>query len=285
MMLTVLNSLTGAAEYLKKKGIESPRLNAELLLSDILKCKRLELYLLFDRPLSEDETDKYRDYIRRRAIFEPLQYIIGKVEFFGLEFEVDNSVLIPRPETELLVETVINSVNFESEINILDIGCGSGNISVSLAKKIPNCKVIGIDIIENSLTLAKRNSQKNEVSEKVVFLKQNIFEGFGDNKVNFEVIVSNPPYISAVEFEKLDPELKLYEPKAALTDGNDGLEFYRKICSLTGLLLKKEGKIFLELGSGQADTVSRIFYENHIGMVDIKKDYSGIDRVIIGELN
>ncbi len=135
MMLTVLETLKGATDYLHKKGIKSARLNSEVMLSHILNCKRLELYLSFDRPLQKDEIELYREMLKRRGTFEPLQYIIGKVEFYGLDFEVNPSVLIPRPETELLVETIIESIKNEESVYVLDIGSGSGNISIALAKE------------------------------------------------------------------------------------------------------------------------------------------------------
>ena len=171
MMLTVLETLKGATDYLDKKGIKSARLNSEIMLSHILNCKRLELYLSFDRPLQKEEIELYREMLKRRGTFEPLQYIIGKVEFYGLEFEVNPSVLIPRPETELLVETIIESVKKEESMDVLDIGSGSGNISIALAKNIPYCKVIGFDISEEAIETSKRNSEKNEVYERVKFLK------------------------------------------------------------------------------------------------------------------
>ena len=285
MMLTVLEALNGASDYLQNKGIKSARLNSELLLAHILNCKRLELYLSFDRPLQKSETDSYRELLKRRSTFEPLQYIISKVEFYGLEFEVNSSVLIPRPETELLVEAVIESVKKDERISILDIGSGSGNIAVALAKNIPSSKVIGLDISEKAVETSIRNAKLNGVENQVMFIQKNILNGIDVPQSDFDVVVSNPPYVSINDFNNLDPELRLYEPKIALTDESDGLSFYNKITVLSRSLLKENGKIFFEIGAGQSEAVKSILLENNFTNIIIKKDYSEIERIISGEKN
>jgi len=282
-MLTVLEALNGASDYLQNKGIKSVRLNSELLLAHILNCKRLELYLSFERPLQKSEIDIYRELLKRRSSFEPLQYIIGKVEFYGLEFEVNQSVLIPRPETELLVEAIIESVKKDERINILDIGSGSGNISIALAKNIPSCKVVGLDISKEAIETSKRNAKLNEVENQLMFMKKNILNGIDIGKNRFDVVVSNPPYVSVENFANLDPELRLYEPKIALTDESDGLSFYRKISSLSRSLLKNNGKIFFEIGAGQSEAVKKILMDDDYKNIVIKKDFSDIERIIFGE--
>ena len=284
-MLTVLEALNSASNYLQNKGIKSSRLNAELLLSHVLNCKRLELYLSFDRPLQKSEIDSYRELLKRRSTFEPLQYIIGKVEFYGLEFEVNQSVLIPRPETELLVEAVIESVAKDENINILDIGSGSGNISIALAKNIPSCTVVGIDISEEAIETSTRNAKLNGVESQLMFVKKNILNGIEINENSFDVVVSNPPYVSVADFVNLDPELRLYEPQIALTDESDGLSFYRNISVLSRSLLKNNGKLFFEIGVGQSDAVKKILIDSDYKNIVIIKDYSDIERVIIGEKN
>ncbi len=284
-MLTVLEALNSASNYLQNKGIKSSRLNAELLLSHVLNCKRLELYLSFDRPLQKSEIDSYRELLKRRSTFEPLQYIIGKVEFYGLEFEVNQSVLIPRPETELLVEAVIESVAKDERINILDIGSGSGNISIALAKNIPSCTVVGIDISEEAIETSTRNAKLNGVESQLMFVKKNILNGIEINENSFDVVVSNPPYVSVADFVNLDPELRLYEPQIALTDESDGLSFYRNISVLSRSLLKNNGKLFFEIGAGQSDAVKKILIDSDYKNIVIIKDYSDIERVIIGEKN
>lgn len=283
MMLTVIEAINSSAVYLDKKGIKSARLNSELLLAHVLCCKRLALYLSFDRPLQKDEIDSLRELIKRRSTFEPLQYIIGKVEFYGLEFEVNPSVLIPRPETELLVEKILNSVEKEEPLRIMDIGCGSGNISVVLAKYLPNAFITAIDISKSAIQTAENNAKLNSVEKQFVFLNKNILNGFEIGEDHFDVIVSNPPYVSSVDFVNLEPELRLYEPKIALTDENDGLTFYRKISVIAKSILKDKGKLFFEIGAGQSQQVKNILSENGFARITIVQDYSEIDRIIIGE--
>ncbi|MEJ2614269.1 MAG: peptide chain release factor N(5)-glutamine methyltransferase [Ignavibacteriaceae bacterium] len=282
-MLTVLESIKLSTEYLQKKGVESPRTNAELLLADILNCKRLDLYLKFDQPLKVEEINIYREYISRRGKFEPLQYITGSVEFFGLEFKVNRSVLIPRPETEILVETVINSLEKEENIDILDIGTGSGNIAVSIAKNLPNAKISAIDNSSEALRVAEENAKLNSVEDRIHFMNDSILNGVIYSAKKYDIIVSNPPYISVDEFQNLQPELKVYEPRTALTDEGDGFSFFRIISSKTKHVLKKQGKLFFEIGKDQYKQVEKILIENDFKNVTVKKDYLNIERVIYGE--
>jgi release factor glutamine methyltransferase len=282
-MLTVLEAIKLSTEFLEKKGIESPRINAELLLSSILQCKRLNLYLSFDRPLKENEISVYRELIKRRGQSEPLQYIIGEVEFYGLPFKVNRSVLIPRQETEILVESVIEYCKDRGQIKILDIGTGSGNIAVTLAKHLPEAAVTAVDISEPAVLTAGQNAELNGVAERISFKLADI-NNF-DHPDSFDIIVSNPPYISAGEFETLRPELKIYEPGGALTDYSDGFFFFTKIASLACKHLKKGGMLFFEMGQGQHEKVSDIMKENSFSNITIRKDYLGIERVIMGELN
>jgi len=284
-MITLIEALNAASDYLKNKRIKSARLNSELLLAHILNCKRLELYLSFDRPLQKNETDSYRELLKRRGTFEPLQYIIGKVEFYGLEFVVNSAVLIPRPETELLVEAIIESAKTDHGINILDIGSGSGNISIALAKNIPNCKVIGIDISEEAIEISKRNAELNKVENQVMFVNKDVSNGIEIKENRFDIVVSNPPYVSLEDFVSLDSELRLFEPKIALTDEGDGLSFYRKIVPLSGSLLNNTGKIFLEIGAGQSEAVKQLLIDSDYNNINVKKDYSDIERIIVGEKN
>jgi release factor glutamine methyltransferase len=281
-MITVLESINRSSEFLKNKGIESPRINAELLLAHILNCKRLNLYLAFDRPLTEEELEKYRSLLKRRINFEPLQYIIGKVEFYGIDFIVNSSVLIPRQETEILVETIIEQYKSNDSLKILDIGTGSGNIAVSLAKNLDKSSVMALDISEEALKTAKENALLNSVSDKIEFIK-NDFLNEEFNNHDFDIVVSNPPYVSINEFETLRPELKTYEPKIALTDYNSGLSFYKRISERSGSLLKQGGNLFFEVGIGQYSKVSEIMSDNGFQNIRVIKDYQNIERVISGE--
>jgi release factor glutamine methyltransferase len=281
-MITVLESINLSSEYLKNKGIESPRINAELLLAHILNCKRLNLYLSFEKPLSEEELNKYRELLKRRSKFEPLQYIIGKVEFYGIDFKVNPSVLIPRQETEILIETIIGQYDKYDTLKILDIGTGSGNIAVSLAKNLHNSFITALDISEEALTIANENALINSVNDRTEFIKVDILkEEF--TGTDFDVVVSNPPYISIEEFETLSPELKEYEPKIALTDYNSGLLFYEIISAKSNNLLKPGGKLFFEVGKGQFSKVTEIMTKNNYQNIIVTKDYLNIERVISGE--
>lgn len=280
-MLTVLKAINLSTEFLQKKNIESPRINAELLLAHALNCKRLDLYLSYDRPLNEDEVNICREFIARRGKYEPLQYIIGKVEFYGLEFNVNSSVLIPRQETEVLVETIINSVGKEDDLKILDVGTGSGNISISLTKNLPSITVTATDINDEALKTAKANAEKYNVLDRINFVNHNILS---DNlNDEFDIVVSNPPYISEREYPDLKDELKVYEPKIALTDFSNGLAYFSVISSKAKMFLKNKGRIFFEIGDGQAEEVKKILVENNFNRISIVKDYLKIDRVISGE--
>lgn len=281
-MLTVLEAVKLSADYLQKKGIESPRLNAELLLAHLLNCKRLDLYLLFDRPLKENEIILYRELLKKRGSFVPLQYIIGNVEFYGLEFSVDSSVLIPRPETELLVDTIIEE-NKNTNLKILDIGTGSGIIAIALAKSLEQPELFAIDISEAALANAKKNAIKNDVTDRIKFLQLDVRSDLTLIKESFDIIVSNPPYISKDEFPKLQTELRVFEPAIALTDYADGLSFFKIISEKAIRLLKNNGKLYFEIGKDQSDSVKKILQENGFANVQIKKDYQEIDRVISGE--
>lgn len=281
-MLTVLEAVKLSADYLQKKGIESPRLNAELLLAHLLNCKRLDLYLLFDSPLKENEVALYRELLKKRGSFVPLQYIIGNVEFYGLEFNVDSSVLIPRPETELLVEAIIEE-NKNTNLKILDIGTGSGIIAITLAKSMDQPELFAIDISEAALENAKKNAIKNCVADRIKFLQLDVRNDLSLLKESFDIIVSNPPYISKDEFPKLQTELRVFEPSIALTDYADGLSFFRIISEKAIRLLKNNGKLYFEIGKDQSDSVKKILEENGFVNIRIKKDYQEIERVISGE--
>jgi len=195
-MITVLEVIKLSTEYLQKKGVESPRANAEILLAEILKCKRLELYLAFDKPLAENEVQVYREAIRKRGLRIPLQYIVGNVEFYGLKLIVNENVLIPRPETELLVEKIINDSDKSNNLKILDIGVGSGNISLSISKNLPNSKVVAIDISKTALDVANQNAEINSLQDRIEFRLFDIMNDNLNSLGKFDLIVSNPPYVS-----------------------------------------------------------------------------------------
>lgn len=282
-MITVLESIRLSAQYLSEKGIESPRTNAELLLAGIIGCKRLELYLSFDRPLSESELNQYREFLKRRGNFEPLQYILGTVDFYGLELNVDSNVLIPRPETEILIETILNQFSKKQSIFVLDIGCGSGNISIALAVNLPLAKIFSTDISNGALSVAKKNSEKFNVEQRINFIRHNILKDSLESLPLFDIIVSNPPYVSKESYAELQKEIRNYEPREAVTDEKDGYTFFKAIAEAASIRLKENGKLFFEIAEGQSEEVKNILMENKFSNICIIKDYHGIDRVILGE--
>ncbi len=279
-MLTVLEALKLSAEYLDKKGVESPRLNAELLLAEILKLKRLELYLQFERPLTENEKEKYREFLARRGNREPLQYILGYSEFMGEKFKVTQAVLIPRPETELLVETIVNE-NPLFNGKILDVGTGSGNIAIMLAKLIPEAEIFATDISEDALALARENEKSILGENKIKFFQSDLFTSdYLAICGKAEILVSNPPYISREDFETLQPEVKNFEPRNALTDEASGISFYEALAKQGQTLLASEGKVYFELGAGEAAKAEEILADNGFQQIETIKDYAGIERII-----
>jgi release factor glutamine methyltransferase len=196
---------------------------------------------------------------------------------------VNSSVLIPRPETELLVEEIINHYKEAKKLNILDIGTGSGNIAVALAHNLPNSRITATDISKEALEIAEKNSVMNRTENQVNFVQNDILtDKFME--INFDVIVSNPPYVSVKDYEELCPELKVYEPRQALTDDSDGLIYYRAITSRAGRLLKSKGRLFYEIGKGQSEEVKTILEESNFSLIQIRNDYLNIERVISGEL-
>ena len=209
-MLTILDAIKLSTDYLEKKGIESARLNSELMLAEILNCKRLDLYLKFEQPLQEYEVDKLREWIARRGKFEPLQYIIGKADFYGAQFNVNSLVLIPRPETEILVDRIIVQNKNRGSLKILDIGTGSGIIPIVLALHIPDATICAIDNSNDAIEVAKQNAVMNNVAERIEFLTTDLFSAQFEDE-SFDIIVSNPPYVALDEYGTLQKEIVDYE--------------------------------------------------------------------------
>jgi release factor glutamine methyltransferase len=278
-MNTILETLKLAKEYLERHQIENPRLNAELLLSEILNCKRLELYTNFEKPLSEEELQKYREFLLRRAKGEPVQYITGKAYFYGFEFVVTPDVLIPRPETELLVEEVINSFDKNQKLRIADLCSGSGNIGITIAKFFPKSEVDCVDVSTKAVEIGQLNAHRLK-AENVTFLQLDILK---ENLLQkeYDVIVSNPPYILINKKNKLQKEVRLYEPSIALFV-DDELKFYKRIVDLSDEYLKDKGKLFLEIDDEISDKVADLMQGKNFASISIKKDYGNLNRIISG---
>ncbi len=281
-MLTILDVITKSTEYLDRKGIESPRANAEILLANILNCKRLELYLMYDKPLRDSELNNYREYLKRRGNYEPIQYITDSVEFYALELKVTPAVLIPRPETEILVEEIIDSVKIDEELFILDIGSGCGNISIALAENLPGVHVTGIDISKDAIMIANENLEKYQLSERVNFVNGDILKTNANDFSNYDIIVSNPPYVSPKDYLNVQKEILNFEPEIAITDYSDGYKYFGKIITLASEILKRGGKLFFEMGQGQSKKINELLMKNNFKEIHVIKDYQKIDRVISG---
>lgn len=287
--LRVLEILNLAAGYLADQKIENARLNAERLMAHTLKLNRVQLYLNYDRPLNEDELHQFKTFLKRRTRGEPLQYIIGETEFMSLPFKVKPSVLIPRPETEILVEAVLDKCRetFHSEdpLRILDIGTGSGCIAISLARNMANAIIMALDVSDQALAIASENARLNEVQDKIRFSRFDFLNSDLSTEITkpFDVIVSNPPYVSDHEFQRLPEEIKLYEPLIALKNGTDGLAFYHRIAETSSAILNKEGLVAVEIGMGQANVVHTIFKNANFTKVTSFRDLNNTERGVICE--
>ncbi|PLX46563.1 MAG: peptide chain release factor N(5)-glutamine methyltransferase [Deltaproteobacteria bacterium] len=265
------------AEYFKTKNVDAPRLEAEVLLAHLLEVDRLRLYLDFDKPLTQDEVAGYRVLVRRRASGEPTAYICAKREFWSLEFEVCPGVLIPRPETEVLVERALEVMGETGEF--LEVGVGSGAISTALMKERGGWRGAGVEISAEAEIVAARNIAKHGLGGRYELFSGNLY-GPVVGRV-FNVIVSNPPYIPSGEIEGLEREVSEHEPRLALDGGEDGLEIIRRLAEGAAPHLEKGGHIMVEFGAGQGGAVKRIFEEtNKFDQVELLRDYSGRDRIL-----
>jgi release factor glutamine methyltransferase len=286
--VTVLEAIQRSAEFLSRKGVDSPRLQAELLLSAILKLQRMQLYLSFERQLTTAEQDALRDQVRRRGGREPLQQIIGSTSFCGYEIMVNRHVLIPRPETEQLAELAWQWVASQSgeaaaveECACLDFGTGSGCLAIAILAKCPRARFWAVDISVEALEVARANAVQNGVAERITFV-----HGAGLEKLpadqRFHLVVSNPPYISTAEISTLQPEVRDHEPRSALDGGADGLDFYRLLAAGARPLLKPGGRIMIEFGDGQADAIRNLFERENWIVEAIRRDYTERPRILVG---
>ena len=277
-----LDIFNKSVEYLKKNGVPSALVDTEYIFSEALKVSRNTLKYSMSREIKEEDKNKIREMLMLRAKNrKPLQYILGEWEFYGLPFKVRENVLIPRPDTEILVEQCIQLMREIEEPNILDIGSGSGAISIAIANELKSSSVTGVDINEDAIRLANENKVLNKV-ENVNFMKSDLFEKL-DEDFKYDLIVSNPPYITKDEYETLMPEVKNFEPKNALTDLGDGLYFYREISKKAEAYLKDTGYLAFEIGYKQAKDVSKILEDNNFAILSVVKDYGGNDRVVLAK--
>jgi release factor glutamine methyltransferase len=281
---TVRELLAISTQYLKDKGCAAARLDAELLLGHVLQLSRIELYLNLDRPLTTQEVDAYRECIARRGRRMPVAYITGVKEFYSLDFAVTPAVLIPRPETELLVEKVVKLAKArlasgQQQVHILDVGTGSGAVAVAAARQDPEFLVTAVDISSEALEVARSNAVRHEVDHQMWFVVSDLFS---DVSGTFDIICSNPPYLTKAEMAQLQPEVS-FEPAAALDGGQDGLVFYHRIFQESQPHLAPSAYVAVEIGADQARAVAAIAEGCGFSVEECIQDYGGHDRVVVAK--
>ncbi len=266
------------------KNTESPSLETQMMIAKVIEKDRLYIMLNLEEDIDESKVEIIKTMIDKRKSSYPLQYILGEREFWGMDFKVSEGVLIPRQDTEILIEETLKKLKdnkHKSNLKGFEIGVGSGIISITLLKEIETLTMIGVDINDKAIELTKANALKHEVNDRLCILKSNLFEKI--NKENqFDFILSNPPYIETKVIDSLQEDIKQHEPKLALDGGEDGLDFYRAIIEQSKSYISPEGFIAFEIGYNQAEAVKKIFVENGYPNVTIAKDLAGFDRVVIG---
>lgn len=269
-------------EYLKTCGIDTSISEVKMLLADVLNTDTGNLRF-YNKNLTPDELSKFDKYINLRKDFWPVDKILGKKSFYKLEFEVNQDVLSPRYDTEILIDEAIKLFNPDEKIDILELGTGSGCIVISLLNEYKNARAVGIDISEKALIITKTNAIKNQVDDRLSLLHAGWFDNDITEKINkkFDIIISNPPYIPSADIQKLDNEVKNFDPLLALDGGTDGLRDYKRICSLAESLLKEDGYLIFEAGINQAHDIAEIGVQNRLKLVKISNDLNGIERCVI----
>ena len=279
---TIQRLLTWVTDYLTQKGVDAPRLSAELLLSNVLGLKRIELYTQYNKVVVQEQLDRLRDLVKRAGQHEPVAYLVGRTEFYSIEFEVSPDCLIPRPETELLVQRSVEFLRKRTGPQLVcDLCTGSGVIAVAIAKNVPDAKVIATDISQAALAVAARNIEKHKLAERIDLRHGDLFDPLVPQLDQFDLIVCNPPYVSAAEYEALDKNVKDYEPRIALHAGEDGLDVYRKITEEVGQFLKPDGVLLLEIGYQQGPAVRELLEQTGVfAKIRIDKDLQTHDRIV-----
>lgn len=278
--MKIENALKEAIEILQKNSVASAILDARILIQHVTSLSREDI--VFKAPhidLSKNLQKNYFDLINQRAKKIPLTHLTNNREFFANNFYVDENVLDPRPDSEALVEMVMEKFNKFSSLNICEIGCGSGCLIISLLKHFENWLGLALDISNKALLIAEKNAKLNQVLTRINFKQSDLFKNLSNDQI-FDIIISNPPYIPTNDIENLQDEVRLYEPRIALDGGLDGLDFYHKIAEQSQKFLKNNGDIFLEIGYNQHQDVINIFEKNNFKFINFKKDLSGIIRIL-----
>ena len=281
--MTVLDVIQSGTSFLARKGVDSPRLQVELLLAHALKLPRLRLYLNFERTLSELELQTIRPLLKRRAAREPLQQIVGSSSFCGLEIAVNSNVLIPRPETELLAERgwrFLNCQSSDARVSALDLGTGSGCIAIALAVQSPSAQIDATDISGPALVTARENAKWHRVLDRIHFREGNGFSMLPPGRM-FDLIVSNPPYVASHEIASLQPEVRDHDPRLALDGGPEGLDFYELMAAEAGAFLKPCGRLMAEIGDDQSIRVCELFRQHNWIVEAVERDYTGRERILV----
>ncbi len=282
---TIKRLLDWVTDFFTQKAIDNPRLSAELLISYVLGLKRIELYTNFDRPVSKPQLDQLHQLVKRATQNEPIAYITGRCEFYSLEFAVTRDCLIPRPETELLVERAVEFLRGRPGKQLVcDLCTGSGCIAVAIAKNVAGIDLLATDISDAALQVAIQNAQKHAVAERIRFLHGDLFEPLVPqlDKCRFDLIVCNPPYVTSSEYETLERNVKDYEPAEALLGGAHGLDIYRRICEQTEQFLKSDAALILEIGYAQGQNVKELLEQTQLfADIVVEKDLQDNDRIII----
>jgi release factor glutamine methyltransferase len=282
--VSILEVIQRSAEFLAKKGVESPRLQVELLLAHVLKMPRMKLYLNFERTLSAPELDALRALVQRRGQREPLQYIVGTVSFCGLDLAVNRAVLIPRPETELLAERAWRFLQALPQSDVppqaLDLCTGSGCLALAIAANVPAALIQASDVSTDALDVARQNIERHGFTERISLLRGDLFSAI-NRQSKFNLIVSNPPYIAHAEVETLDPEVRDFEPRSALDGGADGLDFVRRIAAEAAAFLEPNGRLMLELEEDAAASAAQVFVDSDWAIENLESDYNAKPRILI----
>lgn len=283
---TVRRILEWTAAFFTRKSVDAPRLSAELLLSHVLACPRIKLFTDYERPLSDDELSAYRGLVKRAGEQEPIAYLTGRAHFFNLEFEVDRRVLIPRPDTETLVEDVLQTVRLETGLDsprVLDLCTGSGCIACAIAKQLKTAQVLAVDISPAAVEVATRNVERLKLADRVRVEQGDLYEPLGRvvDAGPFHLIVANPPYIPSADVAKLDESVRAYEPTQALDGGPDGLALHRRILEQVDDRLVPGGRVYLEIQFDQGERALQLL-KDHPALEDAKvlRDLGGNDRVV-----
>jgi len=280
---TVRRILDSTIGFLKQKGCDSPRLDAEVLLAHSRNCQRIQLYTQYDELVTDEQRNTMRELVRRRAGAEPVGYLVGYREFFSLNFKVNRHVLIPRPDTEILVMTALDVLKGVQHPRVLELCTGSGCIPVAIAKNCASARIVAVEISEEACDVARSNIATHDLEQRIQVRQGDLFDPIAD-MAKFDLIVSNPPYIAAGEMESLDADVRDHEPHLALVSGTDGFNAIRRIVAESKAFLNPGGWLMFELSPEQADATTELLSEHSYSAITIRKDLSGQARVAMGQM-